>query len=131
VVLDTNVLVGAAYALGSASRQILEACLEGKLSTILSPALKKEYDHILPRAVRVPNFDALVKRLLELTVWVEPAQTPRTVADDPEDDKLVALALAGGADALITNDHHLLGLDPLGPVRVLRPAAFVRIWLTS
>ena len=53
---------------------------------------------------------------------------PRVVPDDPGDDKLLALALAAHADAVLTNDRHLLGLDPYGPVRILRPAEFVRLW---
>jgi putative PIN family toxin of toxin-antitoxin system len=128
VVLDTNVLVGSAYAKGSASRQILEACLHGELTPVLSPAVKKEYDHILPRAVRIPGYEEPMRKMLEKVEWVEPAQTPRAVPDDPEDDKLVAVALAANADALITNDRHLLALDPLGPTRILRPAAFLRMW---
>jgi predicted nucleic acid-binding protein len=50
------------------------------------------------------------------------------VPEDPEDDKLVAVGLAADADALITNDRHLLTLDPQGPLRILRPAAFVHLW---
>ena len=36
VVLDTNVLVAAAYAPASASRAIVEACLHGELEAIMS-----------------------------------------------------------------------------------------------
>ena len=48
------------------------------------------------------------------------------VPDDPEDDKLIAAALGGNAGVIITNDHHLLDLDPYGQIRILRPADFVR-----
>jgi predicted nucleic acid-binding protein len=50
VVLDTNVLVATAYNPGSASRRVIEACLRGELTAILSPALRSEYGFILPRA---------------------------------------------------------------------------------
>jgi putative PIN family toxin of toxin-antitoxin system len=129
VVLDTNVLVGSAYAEWSASRRILNACLRGELIAVLSRALRVEYESILAKAVRVRGYEESFQRLLGRAEAVEPAQTPRVVPDDPEDDKLVAVALAGGAGAIITNDHHLLGLDPYGPVRILRPGEFVRHWL--
>jgi putative PIN family toxin of toxin-antitoxin system len=127
--LDTNILVASAYAPGSASRQIVDACLQGKLAAVVSPALEGEYRHILERAVRGRGFDETFQKLLAGAVLVEPEKTPRVVPDDPEDDKLLALAVAGNAAAVITNDHHLLGLDPYGPVRIVRPATFVRLWL--
>jgi predicted nucleic acid-binding protein len=51
------------------------------------------------------------------------------VPEDADDDKLVAAALAGAVDAIVTNDRHLLRLDPYGQLRILRPAEFVRLWL--
>jgi uncharacterized protein len=129
VVLDTNTLVAAAYAEASASRRIVEACLRGELAAVLSSALRKEYEYILARAVRGSDYGPALRQLLEQAAVVEPGEVPRVVPDDPEDDKLLALAVAAGADAVVTNDRHLLRLDPLGPVRILRPAAFVRLWL--
>ena len=129
VVLDTNVLVGAAYAAGSASRRIVDACLQGDVVAVASPALQQEYAHILPRAVRTHAYRQALQRLGEKLVVVVPADVPRVVPEDPEDDKLVAVALVAGVDALVTNDRHLLTLDPHGPLRILRPAAFVRLWL--
>jgi putative PIN family toxin of toxin-antitoxin system len=120
VVLDTNVLVASAYAPGSASRRLVEACLRGDLVAVLSGALKRECEYIVERAVR--RDEGPLRDLLERALLVELGEVPRVVPDDPEDDKVLATALAGGAQAVVTNDRHLLGLDPFGPVRVLRPA---------
>jgi putative PIN family toxin of toxin-antitoxin system len=128
VVLDTNLLVGSAYAPRSASRRIVDACLRGELTALVSAALRREYELILARAVAGRRDAEPLRRLLEVAEAVEPMQTPRVVPDDPDDDKLVAAALAGGADALVTNDRHLLALDPHGPLRIVRPAEFVRLW---
>jgi predicted nucleic acid-binding protein len=64
IVLDTNVLVGAAYAEHSASAQIAEACLAGRLEPVLSPQLRDEYEWILPKAIRLPHWRARYHRLL-------------------------------------------------------------------
>ncbi len=130
VVLDTNVLVGAAYAEGSASRRIVEACLRGELAAVVSPALRREYELILRQAVRVRGYDEALRRLLAGAEVVEPAAAPRVVPEDPDDDKLVAAAVAAGT-VLVTNDRHLLGLDLHGGVRIVRPAEFVRGWLAG
>jgi putative PIN family toxin of toxin-antitoxin system len=121
VVQDTNVLVAAAYNPRSASRHVIEACLGGELTPVLSPALRREYEFILARAARGRPYLERVHQLLDSAEVVEPAQTPRAVLDDPGDDKLVAAALAAGA-VLVTNDAHLLALAGHEGLEVVRPA---------
>jgi putative PIN family toxin of toxin-antitoxin system len=129
VVLDTDTLVAAAYAERSASRQMLEGCLRREVQAVISPALLREYQYIVSRAVRGRDFGDLFRRFLEQAEVVEPVETPRVVPEDADDDKLVAAALSGAAAAIVTNDHHLLSLDPYGQLRIVRPAEFVRLWL--
>jgi putative PIN family toxin of toxin-antitoxin system len=121
VVLDTNVLVAAVYNAASASRRIVEACLHGELTAVVSPALRREYEFILARAARGRPYLEQIHRLVDGAEVVEPAQTPRAVADDPDDDKLMAAALAAGA-LLVTNDAHLLTLAGHEGLKVVRPA---------
>jgi uncharacterized protein len=61
-----------------------------------------------------------IRQLLGGAEVVEPAQTPRVVPDDPEDDKLVAVARAAGA-VLVSNDAHLLALAGHEGLTVVRP----------
>jgi predicted nucleic acid-binding protein len=121
VVQDTNVLVAAAYNPRSASRHVVEACLGGELTPVVSRAVRREYEFILARAARGRPYLGRVRQLLDGAEVVEPAQTPRVVPDDPGDDKLVAAALAAGA-ALVTNDGHLLALAGHEGLEVVRPA---------
>lgn len=130
IVVDTDCLVAAAYAKGSASRRVLEACLRGEVLALVSPDLQQEYEYILSRAVRGRDFGGTLQQFLAKAEQVHPSKTPRVVPDDPTDDKLVTAALAGRADALVSNDRHLLGLDPYGELRVVRPTEFVRLWMT-
>ncbi len=55
-----------------------------------------------------------------------PADQPRVVPEDPEDDKFVAAAMAGRADAIITNDQHLLSLGSWQGILMLRPSEFLK-----
>lgn len=131
VVLDTNVLVSGAYDDFSASWRIVEACARGDLTAVVSPALRVEYERILRDAVRIRGFETQVQSFLSAAETVTPFAVPRVVPDDPEDDKIVATAVAGETDAIITNDRHLLDLDPYlageRTIRVLRPDAFERM----
>ena len=125
VVLDTNVLVAAAYAPGSASRRIVEACLDGCLVPVASPAVKREYEAILSRAVRVEGYQDRLGQFLETLELVDPPETPRRVPDDPEDDKFLAASEAGGADWIVTNDRHLLAIARQSATRIVTSGAFV------
>lgn len=129
IVLDTNVLVAAAYAPASASRRIVAACLAGELLPVASLAIRREYEHILARAVRVEGYRDRLRELLNKLELVEPSETSRLVPDDPDDDKFPAAAMAGGAGWIITSDHHLLELDPYGSIRIVPAGRFAKlIW---
>ena len=127
VVLDTNVLVAAAYAPASASRQIVEACLRGELAAIESEETIREHRYILGRAVRTGAYQGRLEQFLSSSTLVAPERTPRHVPDDAEDDKFLAAALAGRAEWIVTNDHHLLALDPYWEIRIARPGEFVEL----
>jgi putative PIN family toxin of toxin-antitoxin system len=127
VVLDTNVLVAAAYAPASASRRIVDACVGGDLVAVASPAIRAEYELIVRRAVRVEGYEDRLARFLKRLDLVDPPETPRRVPDDPEDDKFLSAAVAGRAGWIITSDRHLLALDPYGPIRIVSPGVFVRL----
>ena len=127
VVLDTNVLVAAAYAPASASRRIVDACIQGKLVPVASPAIKREYDLILARAVRIDDYQDQLAELLENLDLVEPPETPRVVPDDAQDDKFLAAAREGRAAWIVTSDRHLLRLDPHGPIRIVPSGRFAQV----
>ena len=129
VVLDTNVLIAAAWNENCASRRIVEACLEGtKLRAVISPALRKEYELILKRAARKSKYRKSLERLVQKAEVVEcnAREMGIEVPADPEDAKVLATAVAGKVDALVCNDHHLLDLAEGSPVPILRPGEFLR-----
>lgn len=125
IVVDTNILVAASYAPNSAARRILEACLMGCLQAVASRDVYREYDLIVAKAVRVSGYRerlALWRHQLEV---VAPRSVGRVVPGDPDDDKFVAAALGGAARWIVTNDRHLLDLDPYGAVRIVPSGVFV------
>jgi len=128
IVVDTNVLVASAYNRESASRRIVDACLAAHLEVITSLAIKGEYNHILPRAIHDREQLDRAMELIRCSRAVAPPTTPRVVAEDPDDDKFVAAAVAGEADAIVTNDQGLLDVDPYHGIRIIRPVAFLKLW---
>jgi len=139
-VLDTNVLV--AYALLPAtlppaalpkrlrpSRDCVEAvrargvllASDETLAELRTVLLRPDFDAHKPRAER----EAFLSAVEAEAERVVPAPLPRT-CKDPDDDKFLAVAVAGGADVLLTEDKALLALRTIGPTRILRPIAFLK-----
>jgi putative PIN family toxin of toxin-antitoxin system len=123
--LDPNVLISAAISPAGVTANILALVDAGSLTPIVSPALVGELREVLAR----PRFrrylsDSLAEQFVSDLEGVgewhdDPPQTPR-VSIDPDDDYLVALALAAQADALVSGDPDLNTLTVPG-VCVLSP----------
>ena len=59
------------------------------------------------------------------TVSVGFPQLPRAVCRDPDDDNILAAAVAGSCEFLITGDHDLLVLGEFDGVKIVKLRAFV------
>lgn len=124
VVLDTNVLIDGAQDEHSASWTIIEQVLDGKLAALMSHPLRGEYQLLLNRTVPDSAYHRRMTAFLREAAMVQLGHIPHVVLDDAEDDKVLATAVQGGADALVTSDKHLLTLDPYHDIRILTPQAF-------
>lgn len=54
IVVDANILVASAYHRASACRRVVKSIERGELLLVLSPDIEREYDRMIPRAVRTP-----------------------------------------------------------------------------
>ena len=65
-----------------------------------------------------------------LVAHLEELEDPRTgpaILHKFMDILLIAYALVGSADCLVSGDKDLLVLDPLGGLRIIDPAAFLQV----
>jgi len=51
----------------------------------------------------------------------------RAVKEDPEDNRYLECAVEGQADFIISGDHHLTDLHVFEGIKIVDPAAFLRI----
>ena len=68
---------------------------------------------------------ALVQQYAALVTLAEPVSVPRVVTDDPDDDAVVAAALAANVDCIVSGDKHLLRLNGKIAVPVLKAAGVI------
>ena len=56
--------------------------------------------------------------------FVDPQEDITAVEADPDDDKFLEAAVAGGVDYLVSGDGHLLDLDSFCGIDIVEPRMF-------
>lgn len=127
IVLDTNVLVSGILYSGPPSR-IIEAWRHGEIRLVLTPEILREY-HATCSALEEQFPNVSLSPIIELIVvhsdLVQAPPLPTPACDDPDDDKFLACALAGGTRLIVSGDKHLLRLSGYRGIAVVRPRDFV------
>lgn len=116
LVADTNVVVSGLLWLGKPGR-LLEAAASGALTLYTSVALVDELDGTLRAAKLAPRVqgsgltvDELLRRYLDVAIVVAAEPIAPAVLADPDDDHVLACALAAHADLVVSGDADLLDL---------------------
>jgi predicted nucleic acid-binding protein len=71
--------------------------------------------------------DAVTALYLEFARALSPLSVPRVVPDDPDDDHVIACAMAARADVIVSGDKHLLNLREYQGMRMVTPAQAVQL----
>ena len=124
VFLDTNVLVSAAGTRGLCADVMREVLAAHDL--VLSEQVLDEVSRALKRKFGAPPdvVDDFVRLLREDAVLAEPGLLPDVKLDDRSDLPILAAAVAGRADVLVTGDQELLSLRRVDRVPILSPRQF-------
>jgi putative PIN family toxin of toxin-antitoxin system len=118
IVLDTNVFVTALRSGGGASRDVLRRSLNGRYRPIFSNALWHEYEDLLGRNVWTDETTDRERRevlaaLAAAGRWIKIFYGWRPNLRDEGDNHLVELAIAGGAEVIVTYNVRDLGRGEL------------------
>ncbi len=134
VVVDTNVLVGAFLSkAGGDNRKVIRRCLKREAQPLLGVTLFSEYEDVLGRDNLMKKCPltprdrlVLLEAFLSVCEWVKVYYLWRSNLPDEGDNHLIELAVAGAADAIITNNTRDLkgGNLHFPQTRILTPKQF-------
>jgi putative PIN family toxin of toxin-antitoxin system len=125
IVLDTNVIIAALIARG-VCHELLEHCV--LRHTLLTSAfiLNETREKLTEKFGYPVEFaDEAVALLRSRMKMVTPAALQKQVCRDPDDDSVLALALSGECDCIITGDKDLLLLKVYEGIEIVRPRDFI------
>ena len=125
VVADTNTIVSGMLWQG-APRRVLDSARTGKIELFTSAILLAELEDVLKRAkfadrLRSANFKPrdLVSGYAALARLTESAILSPVIPADPDDDAVLACAIAAQAQAIVSGDSHLLKLKQYADIPIL------------
>jgi putative PIN family toxin of toxin-antitoxin system len=131
VVFDTNIVVSAIFGDGPPRRAVALGKTE-QIILLASDALLSELQSVLARPKFSQFFEAIGKTpalaYAEYRASVQlitPAQIPPVIIADPKDDPVIACAVGGNADYIVSGDRHLLGLGQYRSIPVWDAARFL------
>ncbi len=128
-VIDTNIFIGACLG-QEACRAVIATCLEEKLTPLMGVALLAEYEDLLGRTelfarsrLDASEREELLDIFLSYCRWTRIYYGWRPNLRDEADNHLVELAVAGGAELIVTrNFRDVARMELLFPgLRVVYP----------
>jgi putative PIN family toxin of toxin-antitoxin system len=131
VVADTNTVVSGLLWYGP-PREVLDAARSGKIELFTSSILLAELEDVLSRNKLSKRLKIvgttpleLVRGYVALGRLVTPLTINPVILEDPDDDHVLACAIAAQADVIASGDRHLLSLKNYEGIDILKPAELV------
>lgn len=132
LVVDTNLLVSAFLWQGTPGR-LIELAGEKECRLFTSRALIDELSDVLHRQKLAKKVQAtglsaaqMVRNYQQLATTVTARSLAQQVSRDPDDDAVLACALAAQADLIVSGDADLLDLKQFQGMRIVTAAQAVR-----
>jgi uncharacterized protein len=134
VVFDTNVFVSAVLVKNGLPARALQAWQARQFILLLSPAIIAEIQHTLSyerirRKYALTDQDVadLVTLLAKDGVVIStPLVVTGVIPDDPDDEQILACALSGEAELIVSGDQHLLALTSYAGIPIITVRDFLQ-----
>ena len=130
IVLDTNVLIAAAFARSPYVEEIINLALTGHVRIIISPFILKELQRKLVDKFRYeePQVMKFIEGVKKVGTLVSDTATVTTRPANPQDYPIIATAVNGKAQLIVTKDRALLRLKKYEEIGIVDPSTLRHIF---
>jgi predicted nucleic acid-binding protein len=132
IFFDTNVYVAEAL-LGEAAEEMLAVTVRASWRIYASTYVLDELERVMVEELDCsPRLASLSRRrIVRRAEMVQPGASRHGVPDDVKDTPILCAALDAGADYLVTNDRHLLDLNPYEGLRIVSMTEYYGILISE
>jgi len=128
IVIDTNLFVAGYFNKDSASAKILRMARRNEIQILWTESIKKEVERIIQNIKARKKFQKEVQEIFKEENKVEPRFKIKEIKEDPDDNKFLECAYFGKAQAIVSNDRHLLSLKQFQGIPIYTPKTFVELF---
>ena len=129
VVLDSNVLISSLFWKGP-SRHIVDLAIANKIDAITSTDILAEIESVLYEdfpGVLYERIEEIIRDILSYSRLVVSRKITVKELRDVKDTKIIACAMSGEANYIVTGDKDLLVLKEYKSIKIVTPNAFLHL----
>jgi putative PIN family toxin of toxin-antitoxin system len=124
VFLDTNVLVAAFISHGFCN-ELFDYCLSKHTICVSQFVIDELYDKLVKKFhFTETKVEQVVSFIIDNTLIIEHSTLSSRICRDPKDDNILAAAISGKVDCIVSGDNDLLVLNNFQNIPILKPADF-------
>jgi putative PIN family toxin of toxin-antitoxin system len=127
-VLDTNIYIAGFVSPTGPNARLWTAATEGQYLLLVSPAIIIEIAAVLRKYFGWPEvpIQKQIRHIAKVADVVRTVTTLNLISLDPHDNRVLECAVDGGADVIVSNDHHLLNLKTCNHIPIVAGPDFRR-----
>lgn len=136
ITVDTNVLVSSILNPHGPPSKIIQLVRQKKVTLVLSPYILDEVRRVLnyskiskllkKKGIQKENLFVFIDKLAKNSIVTPGKLIVNEIERDPSDNMILACAIEGKADFILSGDKHLTDLISFKNIKILNPSEFLK-----